>query len=268
MLKRKTRRNRTLRKLRNQKAGKVIGKGVFGCVTDPPIQCPGAPTNAPYVSKLYDPFSVDPDYEVNSTYITEYDKAQEMRRRIPSIDNYMLLPVFECATNLADLPTAPNFQDCRTIMGAIPSRILYFPRANGNLDQLYRNTTLMEFFTANNRLQAIADLLLALQLLHEAGITHNDAHAGNILYIYDEATQSFKLRLADIGLALFDQEEDMFDYSVHGDIKKLGNSVFPLASIFSSDPSLSAFFRAWRGGSFRTAANAYTTLRRIMGERV
>ncbi len=270
---RHTKRKRTSRRLHSRlpgqghrhsrlhtRGGVVLGQGAFGCIVDPPIPCAAFEAmglEGAYISKLY---STIPDDDlvrrIDPFFQTEWAVAQEIRRRIPDIDQDMVIPVHECPLEPDILSASANAQDCYETMFPRPNAILYMPKADGDLFEILGSQQLIGQFSLENRLREIQHLLQTLQRLHAARITHNDIHDGNIFYVRSGggAGSEFILKLADVGLARFDDAEPEFSRRVRADLAKMGKTLTPFTIPFQREPAFSAFMRAFAGGSFRSAA--------------
>jgi serine/threonine protein kinase len=256
---RRTRRKQTRGRKRRQarkQGGVVLGQGAYGCIVDPPITCASFEAlglEGPHISKLYSTIADDNlARRLDHVFKTEWAVAQEIRRRIPDIDQDMVIPVHECPLEPDTLGASANAQDCYETMFPQPDAILYMPKADGDLFEILGSPGLKGEFTEAQRLREIRHLLQTLQRLHAARITHNDIHDGNIFYV--RGPEGFILKLADVGLARFDDAEPEFSRRVRADLAKLGKALTPLSIPFQHEPVFSAFMRAFAGGSFRNTA--------------
>jgi serine/threonine protein kinase len=261
------------------RGGAVLGQGAYGCIVDPPIPCAAFEAlglEGAYISKLY---STIPDDDlvrrIDPFFQTEWAVAQEIRRRIPDIDQDMVIPVHECPLEPDTLSASANAQDCYETMFPRPDAILYMPKADGDLFEILGSQQLIGQFSLENRLREIQHLLQTLQRLHAARITHNDIHDGNIFYVRGldavgagaSTASEFILKLADVGLARFDDAEPEFSRRVRADLAKMGKTLTPFTIPFQREPAFSAFMRAFAGGSFRNAAEVirrFDELRKTM----
>lgn len=210
----KKRKNMHTRTYRNIRGGKILGTGMSGCITYPAIKCKNnykSKANTEYITKLYDPDNVeivdenimrkgDLYYRYDKKYFTEMEKANEIRKRISDIDKYIIMPIHECDINTAN--NNSNIEECITRIHAIPKKILWVEKAEGDLGDFI---DLKPKFSKKDLVNAIATLTKGLKLLHANNITHNDIYEYNILYGYKNKALWFKL--TDIELTLFDQDD-------------------------------------------------------------
>ncbi len=209
----KTRRVRKVqrRKSFRKRGGKVLGFGRFGCVVKPPKACLPDKNMSQFVGKLVSstesqiswdrhfrekyPLLENTEFEdYQREFQTEWEKAEEIRRRIPFADSLYVLPKESCAIpNLY----SENVLNCKAKVSENLNTQLILPFAEGNLRELLDSGK-----EAKGLLEALNQVERSIYILHENRIVHNDIKLENILWGYN-AEGVMWCKLADFGIALF-----------------------------------------------------------------
>ena len=202
---------RRTNKVKKTRGGAVKGQGRFGCVVQPTAVCE-PPIDLPpgdWVGKLI-PMSTrqtpSPNRAMRNTYpilghpefqryqdkfASEYQKAEEIRRRVPHASDLFLLPECEC--------TVPTHEECDALE---PPFIQYFIRAaKGDLEQLFKSVATPVAPAAQDIFAGLVGVAKSLQILHEHKIVHRDVKPANVMWGMEEGR--FWCKLADFGVAVF-----------------------------------------------------------------
>lgn len=190
----------------------MLGYGRYGCVISPPLACQNKHTEniTQKVGKLFSsqhsqrswdknfrtqyPLLENTEFETyQREFPTEWEKAEEIRRRIPDADNLFVLPTDSCP-----IPnkTSENYQECLTKVSENLNTQLLLPVAEGNLREL------LESEGKEPMVDALKHVRESIQTLHWNRIVHNDISLENILWGYAD-NGSLWCKLADFGIALF-----------------------------------------------------------------
>ncbi len=198
-------------KVKKTRGGAVRGHGRFGCVVQPTAVC-DPPIDLPpgdWVGKLVPistrqtpspnramrnayPILGHPEFQrFQDTFATEYQKAEEIRRRVPHASDLFLLPEYEC--------TVPTHEECDAIE---PPFVQYFLRAaEGDLEQLFKSAVAPAAPTTQDIFTGLVGVAKSLQILHEHKIVHRDVKPTNVMWGMEEGR--FWCKLADFGVAVF-----------------------------------------------------------------
>lgn len=154
----------------HQQGGRLLGKGVSGCVFEPMPRCADGKVlqqiaGLPVVGK-----------------VTTDDAATEVRlgrmlMRLPLAKAYFAVPVASCQP---DLPIKdPDAARCNVLKETEqnPLSLLMMPKAGVELYQWGKNKTVL----AENFIRLFVHLLEGMVIYQRAGIVHNDIHNGNIM---------------------------------------------------------------------------------------
>ncbi len=208
-------RRKIRRKTRKSKKrwGKVLGIGRFGCVIQPPSACIPGKNMSQFVGKLVSskqgqqkwdrsfkelyPLLINEEFEAYQLeFPTEWEKAEEIRRRIPTANDLFVLPTESCPiTNL----TSENVVNCRTRVSENLNTQLILPFAEGNLRELLESEK--HEIPKKGLLEALEEVKQSIDILHTNRIIHNDIKLENILWGF-KADGGLWCKLADFGIAL------------------------------------------------------------------
>jgi serine/threonine protein kinase len=203
----RTRKTRSKRKARKTRGGAVRGRGKFGCVVQPTAACE-PPIDLPpgeWVGKLVPistrqtpspnrmmrnayPILGNPEFQkYQDQFETEFQKAEEIRRRVPQASELFLLPEYQC--------TVHTHEECSDLEAPF---IQYFLRpAEGDLIQLFQSPVV----TPTELFAGLLHVAKSLHALHAQKIVHRDVKAANVLWGMENGR--FWCKLADFGVAVF-----------------------------------------------------------------
>ncbi len=187
----------------------MLGYGRFGCVISPPLNCSGKRSTG--VGKLFSstntqrtwgkefrelyPLLENPEFEeYQRKFPTEWEKAEEIRRRIPSADDLFVLPTESCG--ISD-PMSENVVACLTKVSANLNTQLILSQAEGNLRELIASGKEMK----KHMLEALETLKQSIHILHTHRIIHNDISMENILWGYSGSGELW-CKLGDFGISM------------------------------------------------------------------
>ena len=196
--------HRTTNRTTNQKGGKFVGKGAYGCSFTPAPPCASGKkytsgSSAATLGKIvYD--DVRDEYEVSKIVMG-----------LPNAAAYFAAPTRSCAPALPiDDPEASKCE-LKHMRGA--PTMLIMPYAGEQLVSWSTNLVAL----AQNLVPMMRHLLKGIQLYQGADIVHNDIHMGNI--VVDKAGLA---RFIDFGLAFrkskvrgFEEAHHNRDFSPH-----------------------------------------------------
>lgn len=192
----------------------MLGYGRYGCVVSPPLACQNKNTanttrkvgklfSSQHSQRVWDrnfreqyPLLENTEFEAyQREFPMEWEKAEEIRRRIPEADELFVLPTESCS-----IPnkSSENYQECLTKVSENLNTQLLIPVAEGNLRELLEANT----GTKGQVLEALETVKESLNTLHRNRIIHNDISLENILWGYS-AFGTVWCKLADFGIALF-----------------------------------------------------------------
>lgn len=198
---------------KTRRGGAVLGRGRFGCVVQPVLSCiPAKPGN--WVGKIvsyhnrttpYPNRSMRSEYPIfnnaeferyQSRFLSEFDKAEEIRARIPHANTMYILPEHECMIHEELEDT--DFTSCRGNTNSLPYIQYLMKPAQGDLETLFANTK--KTLDPKVLLNALLNIAASILTLHENMIVHCDIKSANILWGISEG---FDVRLSDFGIAVF-----------------------------------------------------------------
>jgi serine/threonine protein kinase len=172
---------------------KILGKGTYGCVTEPTIPCAdGKPgymdvvPGMPYVSKLY----------VNSKWDNKPDDAEKEYNNaqiMASIDPHHLFSVSSggwCTPRLTPATRLQYTAACQVKPSREIGRQMYYENGGDNIENLRANG----LFSTEEILRALTNILEGLVQMAAAGIVHMDIKSTNIVM-----DSTGRTRLIDFG---------------------------------------------------------------------
>lgn len=180
----------------NQKGGKKLAEGGYGCIFQPPLLCKGDSPNKVFqkgrIGKLTE--AKDADIEIA---IAKYIQGA------PGVENYLLLP--DVASYCSPLPIEQQKE--REINDCSPLKDSRIPFSGfKQYEMVYGGRSLSKMIPSNKTLYQIPpglDFFVFTRQILEIGaflvlngLVHNDTHSGNVLL-----DQTFKPRLIDYGRA-------------------------------------------------------------------
>jgi serine/threonine protein kinase len=180
----------------NQKGGKKLGSGSYGCVFQPPLLCRGDPPNKVFPPNRIGKFTELKDAEIEIA-IAKYIK------NAPGVENYLLLP--DISSYCTPLPIEQQRE--RDIQGCEPLTDSRIPFSGfRQYEMIYGGKALKMVIPSNKTLYEIPrgfDFFTFMRQMLEIGsfltlngLVHNDLHSGNIIL-----DRMFKPRLIDYGRA-------------------------------------------------------------------
>jgi serine/threonine protein kinase len=203
----RTRKDRSKRKARKARGGTVRGRGKFGCVVqpiaacDPPIDLPPGewvgklvpistrqtPSPNRMMRNAY-PILGNPEFQkYQDQFETEFQKAEEIRRRVPQASELFLLPEYQC--------TVPIHEECNDLEAPFTQ---YFLRpAEGDLIQLFQHPPVQ----STELFAGLIGVAKSIKTLHAQKIVHRDVKPANVLWGMERGR--FWCKLADFGVAVF-----------------------------------------------------------------
>ena len=191
--------------MKNDKGGKVLASGGYGCVFTPALKCEGAKKRETgKISKLMT--------EKHATQ--EYEEINSIKEKLNSIKNYedyfLLYDVTLCRPSKLQ-PT--DLVDFTSKCNALPKDNLTKANINSNLDKVmslnlpngglpiddyvYENGTFSKLYELHNSLTNL--LKKGIIQMNEKYIFHNDIKDSNVLV--DNSSSKIKTRLIDWGLS-------------------------------------------------------------------
>jgi serine/threonine protein kinase len=147
--------------------GKLIGKGTYGCIFDPPLLCKKKQFTKGDIGKV----TVVEDLEREKT-------AYKVLKSIEEANQYFILPDASCSPRIIDNQVDPDIDKCDLYAKKEQSEIKQVAMEFGGTDLsrlVQRSKDSISFFTLMRRLLEAGSLML----LH--GFIHYDIHAGNIV---------------------------------------------------------------------------------------
>ena len=147
--------------------GKLIGKGTYGCIFDPPLLCKKKQFNKGNIGKL------------TGTDDLEREKnAFKVLQGIKESSHYFILPHASCSPKIIDNQVDNDINKCKMLTNGNPAEIKQIALEYGGKDlnklNLISNDSI-SFFTLMKQLLEAGSLMV----LH--GFIHNDIHRGNIV---------------------------------------------------------------------------------------
>lgn len=198
--------SKTKKNYRNNKGGKVIASGGYGCVFNPALKCVGASRReSKKISKLMTERHATQEYE-------EINKIKEKLDSIPNYGDYFLVngatlcrPAKLTAADLTafkDKCTAlPKNDITKENVNSKLEEVMSLNIPNGGLpvdDYIYKDGTFQKIYSVHNKL--ISLLKNGIIPMNEKHIYHSDIKDSNVLI--DDSTSEIKARLIDWGLTV------------------------------------------------------------------
>lgn len=190
----------------------IIGKGVFGCVVKPALQC-SKTRRQNLVSKLYTAIS-------SKKFLPEFVISEAIIKRCGAkAHDYFVLPIANCKLT-EDQKKLPIVEKCKQYIkfGDSLDSFLQIPAAEGDLDHYLKNIT---DFDVPVILDNLRNLIIGLKLIHSHNIVHDDIKPDNILYGHD-STGKLWFKFTDYGLGKIDTPKT---YIYRQDVKRLANVI-------------------------------------------
>jgi len=200
---------------KNNKGGKVIASGGYGCVFDPALKCEGAKkreTNK--ISKLMTERHAVQEYE-------EINSIKEKLDSIPNYEDYFLLydstlcrPAKLTATDLADFndkcTALPKDDINKANINSKLDQVMALNMPNGGLpvdDFIYTKGSFKKIYALHTKLVKL--LKNGIVPMNRRHIYHCDIKDSNVLV--DESESELKTRLIDWGLSIeYEPSDDKF----------------------------------------------------------
>ena len=202
---------------KNQKGGKVLGSGGFGCIFKPELKCSEndyEKRNPNKISKLM----------INKYAIDEYNlikKFKSILQTIPNYENYFLLNGFTiCKPKQLTKEDLNNFSSkCK----ALKKKNITKKNINNSLDKVLSlnmpyggidvENYIKKDFVSSNIIKLNDSLINLLKYgiipMNEKNVYHCDIKDSNVLVLQE--TDFFKTRLIDWGLSVFLPKEEKND---------------------------------------------------------
>jgi len=187
--------------MKNNKGGKVLASGGFGCVFSPQLKCKGKTLKKRGISKL-----MKKEYAIN-----EYDEIQKYKKRLDNIPNYadyfLLYDIDICQPAKLTKADLSNFTKKCT---ALPKDNITKSNINGSLDQIMLlnmpngGIPVNDFIKTDGNLPQLNRSLISLLTngivpMNNVNIYHCDIKETNVLV--DNQGDIIKTRLIDWGLS-------------------------------------------------------------------
>lgn len=187
--------------MKNNKGGKVLASGGFGCVFSPQLKCKGKTLKKRGISKL-----MKKEYAVD-----EYEEIQKYKKRLENIPNYtnyfLLYDIDICQPAKLTKADLSNFTKKCT---ALPKDNITKANINESLDQMMLlnmpngGIPVNEFIKSGGNLSQLNNSLISLLTngivpMNNANIYHCDIKETNVLV--DKQGGNIKTRLIDWGLS-------------------------------------------------------------------
>jgi serine/threonine protein kinase len=211
---------------RKNKGGNVLGKGTYGCVIHPNIECDDYKSSNENISKIINKSNLDDEYNI----VTKLDL------NMPNIKNYLILPLKYC-DNLGKININADLRECmkELKLSKIDDNINIIQEYGGISLIDYRNKNMNESF--DKMIEYYKQLFEVVIFLNKHNLVHRDIKYDNI--VINEKNK--KLKLIDIGLMNVINESDINDINSDlvifdkDEIKKKGNHIYPLEIYCFSD---------------------------------
>lgn len=197
--------SKTRKYFKNNKGGKVIASGGYGCVFNPSLKCQGSSNrDKRKISKLM----------TNRHATQEYEEINKIKEKVDSVPNYkdyfLLYDATICKPAKLDDADLSGFNDKCT---ALPKNDITKKNINDKLDQVMAlnipngGTPVDDYMYANSSFKQIYHVHSSLVSLLKHGIIpmnknhiyHCDIKDSNVLV--DDSTNKLKTRLIDWGLS-------------------------------------------------------------------
>jgi serine/threonine protein kinase len=197
---------KTRKHYKNNKGGKVIASGGYGCVFNPALKCEGATKREKNkISKLMTERHATQEYE-------EINIIKDKLDSIPNYEDYFLLydatlcrPAKLTATDLADFndkcSALPKDDITKTNINTKLDQVMTLNMPNGGLpvdDYIYTNGSFQKIYALHTKL--IKLLKHGIIPMNKRHIYHCDIKDSNVLV--DDSESELKTRLIDWGLSV------------------------------------------------------------------
>lgn len=197
---------KTRKHYKNNKGGKVIASGGYGCVFNPALKCEGSTKREKdKISKLMTERHATQEYE-------EINTIKEKLDSIPNYEDYFLLydatlcrPAKLTATDLADFrdkcTALPKDDITKTNINTKLDQVMALNMPNGGLpvdDYIYTNGSFQKIYALHTKLVKL--LKHGIISMNKRHIYHCDIKDSNVLV--DDNESELKTRLIDWGLSV------------------------------------------------------------------
>lgn len=197
---------KTRRHYKNNKGGKVIASGGYGCVFNPALKCEGAKKReSNKISKLMTERHATQEYEEINNIKSKLDSIPNYEEYFMLYDATLCRPAKLTATDLAhfnDKCTAlPKDNITKTNINTKLDQIMTLNMPNGGLpvdDYIYSNGSFQKIYDVHIKLVKL--LKHGINPMNKRNIYHCDIKDSNVLV--DDSGSELKTRLIDWGLAV------------------------------------------------------------------
>jgi len=241
----KTRRQRT-------RGGRIIGEGYQGIAFSPPLQCKNERPNVILNTGQASPFTKKSKQYVTkiaakNVALVEMEASEALRKEVDPYGRFTAPALAIC--NASRNQTNKNYATRRNNINKRKLNTLIFSRYRGtSIMNIFENAETLSLKQVEQIIVALSNLLInvAIYVNGKAGVLHDDAHPGNIVYDSDTGEAS----LIDFGYA---RKIELNPVRVTEDIKKIyqlsilqffqfGNS--PPTTLLMENPSYKEWYKS------------------------
>ena len=206
---------KTRKHYKNNKGGKVIASGGYGCVFNPALKCEGSTKREKdKISKLMTERHASEEYE-------EINRIKDKLDSVPNYTDYFLLydatlcrPAKLTATDLAEFndkcTALPKDNITKTNINTKLDQVMTLNMPNGGLpvdDYIYTNGSFQKIYAVHTKLVSL--LKHGILPMNKRDIYHCDIKDSNVLV--DDSGSELKTRLIDWGLTVeYNPSDDKF----------------------------------------------------------